>query len=332
MTLKWLDPKQLDDRDVAGTVALIEAGRRLDQPYETPPTPARFRAEVTHGWDGDPLQTAVYRDDGRIIGLLTIHAPTWDNRHLASVEVLVDPVCRRRGLGRRLFEAGVSRAHEQGRTVVITPAQVGTPGQAFVEAMGMSPASQYVRRGQDLTEVDWSALESKLDQARAKGADYDVVRMPGAIPDDLLDQMVSLTAAINDAPTDDLKLEDEVFTAERMRAYEQAQAARGQRLYRVAARHRHTGELAGHTAVAVDMTFPGQAEQEDTSVARAHRGHRLGYRLKAEMLLWLREAEPQLREIRTVNAASNRHMIAVNEELGYRVLATGIEYQKELQV
>src|SRR5690606_3042993 len=102
------------------------------------------------------------------------------------------------------------------------------------------------------------------------------------------------------------------------------QLGRGDRLYQVVARHRRTGELAGHTIVAVDGERPHLGDQHDTTVARAHRGHRLGWLLKAEMLRWLTAAEPQLVEIDTYNAESNRHMIAVNEELGYRVVARSV--------
>ena len=55
-------------------------------------------------------------------------------------------------------------------------------------------------------------------------------------------------------------------------------------------------------------------------MVRAHRGHRLGLLLKAEMLRWLAEAEPQVTSIDTWNAESNDHMIAVNERLRYRAL------------
>jgi RimJ/RimL family protein N-acetyltransferase len=54
-------------------------------------------------------------------------------------------------------------------------------------------------------------------------------------------------------------------------------------------------------------------------VARPHRGHRLGLLVKAAMLQWLTGAEPRLRKVATFNAASNRHMIAINEELGFEV-------------
>ena len=45
------------------------------------------------------------------------------------------------------------------------------------------------------------------------------------------------------------------------------------------------------------------------------------------MIRWLAAAEPQLVSIATWNAESNRHMIAVNERLGYRALGRGLEFQ-----
>lgn len=44
------------------------------------------------------------------------------------------------------------------------------------------------------------------------------------------------------------------------------------------------------------------------------------------MLVWLAEAEPQLTRYQTFNAADNRHMIAVNERLGYRTADVSCEW------
>ena len=67
--------------------------------------------------------------------------------------------------------------------------------------------------------------------------------------------------------------------------------------------------------------------QHDTAVARDHRGHRLGLLVKSAMNLWLAESEPELKTIDTWNAESNDHMIAVNEELGYRWMGRVIAFQ-----
>ena len=75
---------------------------------------------------------------------------------------------------------------------------------------------------------------------------------------------------------------------------------------------------------------PQLADQHDTTVAPAHRGHRLGLVLKGEMVRWLRDVEPQVEEISTWNAESNAHMIAVNEQLGYEVLGRALSFQTGL--
>ena len=93
----------------------------------------------------------------------------------------------------------------------------------------------------------------------------------------------------------------------------------GVREYSVTAVHDATGEMAAMTQVAIDPESPQWGHQALTAVTRAHRGHRLGLLVKAEMLEWLASAEPQIEQIDTGNAASNQHMIAVNEALGYEV-------------
>ncbi len=80
--------------------------------------------------------------------------------------------------------------------------------------------------------------------------------------------------------------------------------------------------------ITVEEARPHLGEQDDTAVLRAHRGHRLGMLLKAGMVLWLAEAEPQLETVDTWNAESNEHMIRVNEALGYRVMGRELQLQK----
>ena len=160
--------------------------------------------------------------------------------------------------------------------------------------------------------------------------DYELLRFAGRTPDELMDDLARLTDAINDAPLDDLEIEDEVFSPDRIRAYETAQIESGFRFRRVVARHRDTGELAGHTVVTVDAERPEIGDQHDTAVAREHRGHRLGVLLKADMVRWLAEDEPQLATIDTWNAESNDHMIGVNDLLGYRIMGRALEFQRRI--
>lgn len=329
--LTWLDPTNLDPRDVAGAVAVLEAARKADAPYDLGHTASSFAARIRHGWDGTPPVVAILRDDkSRVIGVLEIELPIWDNRHLGILHATVDPLRRRQGLGRRLFEIGVDRVRSEGRTVLLTYG-LDSPGNvAFAEAMGVVQASVEVQRRLDVLAVDWDQLDNEYAKAEAHATAYDLVRFAARIPDEDLPAVADLTAAINDAPTDDLDIEDEVFTPERIRRFEAAQDGAGRRTYRLVARERSTGVLGGHTMVAVESERPWFGWQYDTSVLPAHRGHRLGLLLKIGMLHWLREQEPQLRTIDTWNAATNAHMIGVNEVVGFRVMANEVVWQRRL--
>jgi GNAT superfamily N-acetyltransferase len=330
--LTWLDPDHLDGRYVAGAVALLDAARLADSPHElVGPTVFSFTTTLRHGWDGDPPLAAVACDGkDRVVAVLNLGFPHWDNTHLAFVDVTVDPLVRRQGNGRRLFEAGVERARAEGRTLVLSSCRADTSGVRFARAMGMKQASVFVKRRQDLRALDWPHLGAEYSAAEGLATGYELVRVAGPTPEDMLTEVVTMTAAINDAPTDDLDVEDEVFTPDRIRAFEAARRANRDRTYRVIARDRGTGTLAGHTMVGINAEHPGYGWQFDTSVLRAHRGHRLGLLLKIDMLRWLADEEPQLRSIDTGNAGSNSHMIEINEVLGYQVVATGIEWQLHL--
>ena len=97
-------------------------------------------------------------------------------------------------------------------------------------------------------------------------------------------------------------------------------AAQGLRYYTVAARSLATGELAALSQLGVEPPEPTWGHQELTAVSRPHRGHRLGLLVKVAMLELLAEREPQLTRIITGDADGNRHMIAINDELGFAVL------------
>lgn len=331
MDLDWLDPHRLDPRDAAGALAVLEVARAADTPVLVPGLATAYTCRLEQGWDGDPPLVAVHRDArGRIDGVLEMWLPRWDNRHLGNIGVTVDPLSRGKGLGRALYEAGVERTRADNRTTIISETYDYPAGVGFLTAMGLSPAAENILRRQDPAELDWGRLDGLYAAAERRATAYDLVRVAGPTPDDQLDAVAVMTAAINDSPTEGLDIEDDVITPERIRAFEAAQLARNRRIYRLMARHRDTGELAGHTMIGVERERPWLSFQLDTSVVRAHRGNRLGLLLKIGMLRWLAVEEPQLRSVDTQNAASNSYMISINDAIGYRVIGSVLEYQLKL--
>lgn len=301
-------------------VAVTNAARRVDSPWLHPLTEHECVGDLSHGWDGEPKTAFLATVGGVDVGAGGYEASTYDNQHLAWLEVEIVPELRRRGHGSALLEHLIGRARSEGRTTVGIAGWEGPGPAAFATGHGFEQKSVEVHRRQYLDGFSAPPLPA--------APDYELVRWPSATPAADLPALAALTEAINDAPTDDLDVEDEAFPPERIAAYEHAWASRGHRLYRLVARHRASGDLAGQTVVAVDGERPELAEQHDTSVVADHRGHRLGLLLKLGMLRWLAEAEPQVQELDTWNAESNDHMIVVNELLGYRVLGRVLDYQR----
>ena len=310
-----------------GVVALANAVSSVDSPWVHDETVVNLKGFLVHGWDGEPPEAFVGMDGDRAVAKGYVHVSDWDNLDLAWLGVEVHPDRRREGLGSEMFAHVSKYAAEIGRTKTGTDAWDGTPGVAFALHHGLTRKSQAINRRQHLAELDLDEVRDLYDGAAAAASAYELVRIDGRTPEDLMPAMSEMVASINDAPLDDLDIEDEVFPPERIRAYEEAQLARGFRMHRIVARHRDSGELAGHTVVAVDGARTAIGHQHDTTVVRAHRGHRLGLFLKAGMNLWLADSEPQLRTVDTWNAESDDHMIAVNEILRYRWMGRGLEFQ-----
>ena len=319
-----------DTEDVRTSFEIINAIAAADAPWQHPWLLDRFEGLLRKGWDGEPPVCYLATADGKAVGQAFVFYSERDNTHLGWVWMGVLPEHRRLGYGSALFAHVQDEVRAAGRTSIGTDGWECERAVGFAAKHGLEKKSQAIMRRQTLSEVPAARLQELYDGAAARATDYELVRIVGRTPDDMVDAMVELVAAINDAPTDALDIEDEVFSAERLAAYETSQIERGSRLYRLVARHRETGELAGHTVIAVESQRPEIGDQHDTAVAAAHRGHRLGLLLKAGMLLWLAEVEPQLASVDTWNAESNDHMIAVNEALGYRILGRELQFQKSL--
>lgn len=318
------------DADDAGTidqvVDLLNAAGALDAPWQHPVTAFNLRNQILRGWDGEPDDFFVGVEGDLVVALLSFFAPSWDNPELAWLNLTVHPEHRRRGFGTAGLRFLLDRAAAAGRTKIGADSWDGSPGNAFLEKQGFARGSQAINRRQPLAEVSLDDVRKQYDEAAEAASAYELVRVLGATPTNLMPAVAEMSAAINDAPLDDLDIDDEVFPPERITTYEQAQLANGMRFYRLLARHRETGVLAGHTVVAVEAARDTIGHQHDTTVVRSHRGHRLGLLLKTAMILWLAEAEPQFETVDTWNAESNDHMISVNEVLGYRWMGREFQY------
>ena len=286
-----------------------------------------------HGFTGDPAEAwfAPGSEPGSVRGWYRLELPDLENTDRAFLLVVVHPAHRRRGIGRALLRHAAGQAAAAGRSLVWGETRDGSAGEAFAAAAGAKQGIAGGIRRLDLRALPAGKTGALRASAEAAAAGYTLVRWAGPTPPEYLASFAHVLNAINDAPHD-AGVEDESWDAERVRARNDAPTeSMGLRRHTIAARHDASGEIAAMSEISVDPDDPLWGHQGLTAVAKQHRGHRLGLLLKTAMLEWLAEAEPQVAWVETGNALSNKHMIAVNETLGF-VLAQPTLHNFELEV
>jgi GNAT superfamily N-acetyltransferase len=323
-----------DDEAVAVRTAIIAAARAYDVPDFPPVCPRHTVGRLRNPNAGEEAGAWLGYLDGRPAGVLSWWLPTRENLGNAYIELAVAPPDRRRGVGRALYEHAVAQARSRGRVRITADAVAPLPGgpprddtsSGFAAAMGAKSALEDVRRRLDLSTVDIRTL----DAVPAPG--YSVVSWRDHAPGEHLADIGRLDGRlITDAPLGDLVLEPPKVDEARVREDEAAAVARGETKYHTGIRHDASGRLVAWTTIAFNFSVRWHAFQHITIVDPEHRGHRLGLRVKVANLVHTLGYEPELRVVDTWNAAQNRHMIAINEQMGYRPVDLWRSWQHEFR-
>ncbi|MGM1030652.1 MAG: GNAT family N-acetyltransferase [Actinomycetota bacterium] len=295
---------------------------------------ADYRLDRFHAWDGD-----------RIVGVITLYSNLLDSTGVveAQPELSSDLGAAEQ---HELAELLVARAHEEaaraGRSTVIMSTVGAATGPVTARSGfgGADPAhpeaAPLVARGYALEQVyrvsvaslaDLPDLDDRLAAAEALSPGYEMVRWTGDVPAEHREAMRGLYERMStDAPVGGLAWEPEVWDEARLAEFERTVQDGGRVLLTVAARELATGELGGFSTLILPRSG-ATARQHDTLVAKPHRGHGLGMRMKLDNLVRLREVRPELVRIVTWNAEENRPMLSVNEASGFLPVAYEAQWQ-----
>lgn len=243
------------------------------------------------------------------------------------------PEYRRRGYGTAILRHMEAFARSEGRRRLMAstrwptefgPDGIGAAGPEFARRHGYGLALVEMYRRLALP-VDVERLD---EFARRADPAYTIRAFSGPVPDDLVEGWAALEASLpTEAPTGDLEIDEAPPSVASVRADERVLAESGQVKFNAVALA-PDGEPVGYTDMVVSPGEP--AEQWGTLVRRAHRGHGLGYALKAAVIRLLQQERPEVAATITSNALDNAAMVAVNDALGYEVLNYVCDVQKRL--
>jgi GNAT superfamily N-acetyltransferase len=319
--------------DFAATVRVDNACQVAG--YGTPDVIVTAEERLPHWHDPeeDGLLIAA-RLDGEIVGRLadrwTLEAPD-----TGFVDLQVLPAAQGRGVGSALHDRLEQIARERGQRKLIAYAvSPDAAGERLASPTGFGSvpaANREVRflrdRGWRLEQVergsrlalppDRRALAALRRAAEEHAEGYRVRTWIGVTPEPLRGGMAELLERMTtDAPTAGLEEPPETWDATRVLEHETRLDAAPTDILTTAVEHVATGRLAGFTRVSV----PYEARvvsQWDTIVRAEDRGHRLGMLVKVANLEALDERLPGHPSVVTWNAEENRHMLSVNEVIGF---------------
>lgn len=281
-------------------------------------SPARHRRRV---WlasvDGEPAGSALV--DREIDGV---------NDTTAQVTLQVRPAFRRRGIGRSLARVALSAAADAGAVSVLGWPLVPA-ATAFCERLGMTHRQDDRCSRLCLADVDDEQQRRWRDDAPARVLGYRLVGWVGVCSDEWAGPLAAALTAMVDAPLDDLDYNPQALTPAELQDRERGWDAMGYDVVSTLALA-PDGSAAGASQLLASRLRPMVAQQSDTGVVAAHRGHALGRWLKSENLRRAREHQPGMQVVQTFNAASNPHMLAINVDMGFRPYKTYSAWQGPL--
>lgn len=291
-----------------------EAARAVDRPDDPPHCWVFHRGALATPWRGEPCRAWLARRGSETVGVISLSLPDRDNRGSAFGDVLVVPGARGRGLGRALLGRLVSAAREAGRTRIVAGVAANLDGSgvglSFARAVGGQIARSEVQRALTLP------TDPRAVAHPAPG--YRLVTWRDPTPDEWVDDVARLAGRMStDSPQGDLDWEPEVHDADRVRERDELCRARGVTLLTAAA-VAADGHLAGYTELGFMATGRRHGQTWNTLVLPEHRGHGIGMWVKLANLAAAHRHRPELQRVTTWNAESNRHMIAINEAIGFR--------------
>jgi GNAT superfamily N-acetyltransferase len=318
-----------DRSDEAGLKEYVElklAAFRADQPHDPEPT-----HESLVGFLFTPLPyygTCEYwaaRQDGRMVGLLTVGFHSDENSHLVVAEVVLHPDVRGRGIETSLLTAALPTVRDRGRSIVTFQGVTeGSSVDSWARGLGFAVVHRDLLQRLDLVTTDPARWQVPAP------AGYRAQRWIGSTPEELIDSYAAVRTAIGDQPQQEWSVQWPAWTAQRVRDDEKQLREHGDELLVVGAVDESTNQVAGVTEITLYPHRPERAIQGYTAVLPEHRGHGLGLFAKAHMMRWLRQERPHVVEAMASNADDNTYMLNINKRLGYLVRREMVTFELSL--
>jgi GNAT superfamily N-acetyltransferase len=334
-------PASVDEPAAGAYVAAIELHNIIDS-----------KALGSTAEDLDPVEALPYFQDqtydhrrvftahvnGRIAGMAIMSWAVDPSTNITWFGGGVHPDHRNRGIGAALLHHLEGIARESGRGVAQSGAiHTSLEGGERVESpTGFGAVAKddpgvrfYLKHGYTLEQVHRisylhlpiasEVLAAHRERANAAaGSDYRAQAWIGPTPEHWLVDIALLNQRMStDAPFAGLEIDEEPWDAKRVRIHEARSEKVGRTRLTAVVEHMPSGRLVAFNGLSIPRDRTRPVQQGPTLVLKEHRGHRLGMAVKIANLEQVAQVSPESTMVSTGNAEENRHMLDVNEAVGF---------------
>ena len=250
------------------------------------------------------------------------------SKHLCQVRILVVPAYRRKKIATHFVKHTIETARLLERDAIM--AEADNPlGLAFCKRLRGELVHEEVEHRLYVEDIDWQLVEKWLQRGKTKARDTKIQFFQECPEDDIGEFCRIYTEIIDQRPTGDME-QGLITTPESRRLEERNLKKRGIDWYTMISRE-HDGQISGVTDIMYKPEEPHRMNQYFTGVLAKYRRRGLAKRLKAEMLVAIKNRFPDVEYITTTTARTNYPMRSINKELGFRPTKTCFTFRWDLR-
>ena len=256
-------------------------------------------------------------------------SPDYENSsHMCQYHIAVDPDRRRKKVATHLLKHMIPTASEWGKDTIRADAD-NVAGLEFCRRLrGHLVHKEYQHRSY-LEDVDWHLVDEWCAKGRSRFPETTLQSFQDCPEEDIDEFCRVYTEIINQRPVGDIQ--EDLITTPESRRIEEASFKKRQIEWHTMTSREGDGQISALTDIMYNPQEPYRVHQYFTGVLSKYRRRGLAKRLKAEMLLFIREQFPEAEYVTTTVAKENNAMRAINKQLGFEPRKTLYMFQWSLQ-
>ncbi|MHA2363202.1 MAG: GNAT family N-acetyltransferase [Candidatus Hodarchaeales archaeon] len=272
----------------------------------------------------------VFTEENQIIAWGALFFPTdeapeyEENKHLAGINIIVQKEYRKIGVGSELLKVMISKAKEHNKTIFEGETSTES-GNIFCQKLKGIKLLEGAENRLYLSDVNWETMIQWKEEGprRAKGVQ---LKQFNDVPEQLIKEYVAIyTETMMQQPLGESEVKIKV-TPESRRQDEKRLNEIGTKWTTIIAQEKD-GTISGLTEITYNSLDKHKVIQGLTGTKEEYRGRGLGKWLKAEMILYVKEKNPEVEFITSGNADSNAPMMSINKRMGFKTYQQETSYK-----